>query len=183
MFIQKDISSSTPIPFPPGAHMQDLLEFLFWIPVISLLVMIPIVCWLDWKYREVSHEWWVGVIIINIPFAAVMYILGIYEWWMLIISFVAMVIYFILMKLHYIEGADYMFISCIVMFFVYNPLSNHWLMALPFSIFLGTCVGISAFWLLAWNLLNKKGFTVEINGNFPMMFPISAALVLTVLLA
>jgi len=163
--------------------MQNWIDFLLWIPVVSLLMMIPIVCWLDWKYREVDHTWWFVVIIVNIPFAAVMYILNIYEWWMLIISFVAMVIYFILMKLHYIEGADYMFITCIVMFFVYNPLSNHWLMALPFSIFLGTCVGISAFWLGLWNYLHKRGFVFDIEGNFPMMLPISAALLLTVVLA
>lgn len=152
-------------------------------PVVTLLAYIPLVCWLDLKYREVEPYWWIGLVVVNVPALILLYLSGIYVWWMLVISLVAVGIYYGAMLLHYIEGADFMFIACIMLFFVYNPVSGHWLMALPFTIFFATCTGIAGIWVGIWNTIQGKGFVFDFNGNVPMMLPLSAALILTVMLA
>ena len=119
----------------------------------------------------------------NMPLLVLFCALGVYEWWMLVPSLIAIPIYFVLMKMHYIEGADFMFILWILLFFVYNPVSGHWLMALPFSIFFAACTGIAGIWIGIWNIVRGKGCVFDFEGYVPMMFPISAALVLTVMLA
>ena len=163
--------------------MLPLVEFLIWMPVITLLVYIPLVCWLDWKYREIEPYWWIGLAVVNAPALFLLYLSGAYVWWMFVLSIVAVAIYYGAMLLHYIEGADFMFIMFIMLFFIYNPVSGHWLMALPFTIFFATCTGISGIWIGIWNTIRGKGFVFDFNGHVPMMLPISAALILTVMLA
>jgi hypothetical protein len=166
-----------------GDIIPNLIDFLIWMPVLTLLAYVPIVCWLDWKYREVDHIWWIGLVVVNIPAYILLAIAGYYEWWMAILSLVAILIYYGLMLMHYIEGADFMYIMWIVLFFIYNPMSGHWLMALPFSIFFAACTGIAGIWVLTYNLVKGNGISFEFDRGFPMMLPISAALVLTVMLA
>ena len=121
--------------------------------------------------------------ITNIPITIGFYLVGLYEWWMLVISIVAIAIYYCLSLLHYIEGADFMYIMWILLFFIYNPISGHWLMALPFSIFFAACTGIAGIWVLTYNLVKHKQIAFDIEGHVPMMFVVSAALILTVMLA
>ena len=159
-----------------------LLDFMLAVPAITLLLYIPLVCWLDWKYREVEHSWWIGLLLINGPLMVTLILAGVYEWWMLVISLVAIVWYFAAMKLHYIEGADFMYCMWISLFLVYNPISGHWLMALPFSIFLTTTLIITGVVVMWWNFINNRGMTFTFPRGVPLMLPISAALVLTVML-
>jgi hypothetical protein len=163
--------------------MSNPIEFLPWLPVLTLLAYIPIVCVLDWKFREVDHIWWIGLVVVNAPAYLLLAVTGIYEWWMFVLSLGAILIYYGLMQMHYIEGADFMYIMWIMLFFVYNPISGHWLMALPFSIFFAACTGIAGIWVLTYNLVKGKGVSFDIDGHVPMMLVISAALVLTVMLA
>jgi hypothetical protein len=162
--------------------MLSLIDFLPWIPVITLLIYVPIVCYLDWKLREVEPIYWFGLVIVNVPTMMILYVTT-YEWWMFAVSIVAVAIYYGLMLMHYIEGADFMYIMFILLFFVYNPVSGHWLMALPFSIFFAACTGIAGIWILTYNLVKGNGVSFDIDRHVPMMFVVSAALILTVMLA
>jgi hypothetical protein len=179
----KDISFSIPDISQNGARMSNLIDAMSWIPVITLLIYVPIVCWLDLRYREVEPLYWLGLVAVNIPVMAIFYLTGMYEWWMFVLSIVAVEIYYGLMLMHYIEGADFMYIMWIMLFFIYNPISGHWLMALPFSIFLAACTGIAGIWVLTYNLVKHKQISFDIEGHVPMMFVVSAALILTVMLA
>jgi hypothetical protein len=160
----------------------DLISNLLWIPVITLLLYVPLVCYLDIKYREVDHYWWLGFVLINIPVYFALLTIGIYQWWMCLFSFLGVVIYFIMMKLHYIEGADFVFISMILIFLQFNPVTQHWFMTIPFSILLVGCLGVCGIWLLVKNISIGKGISFEVENGFPMMIPISSALVLVVML-
>jgi hypothetical protein len=163
--------------------MLNLIEFLSWVPVITLLIYVPIVCYLDWKYREVEPIYWLGLVVVNIPVMIFFIILGIYVWWMLVVSLIAITIYYVLSQMHYIEGADFVYISWILLFFIYNPVSGHWLMALPFSIFFAACTGIAGMWILTHNLVKHQEISFDVPRHVPMMFVVSAALILTVMLA
>jgi hypothetical protein len=166
-----------------GDIISNLIDFMAWVPIISLLIYVPIVCYLDWKVREVEPIMWLGLVIVNLPITILFYLGGLYLWWMFVISLIAITIYYAAMLMHYIEGADFMYIMFILLFFIYNPISGHWLMALPFSIFFAACTGIAGIWVLTYNLVKGNGVSFEFDRGFPMMIPISAALVLTVMLA
>jgi hypothetical protein len=163
--------------------LSNLIDGLLWIPVITLLCYTPIVCYLDWKNREVEPYWWTELIAANTPLLVIFYLSQIYSWWMFVISIVAVAIYYVLMLMHYIEGADFMYIMFIMLFFVYNPISSHWLMALPFSIFFAACTGIAGVWVLTYNLVKGNGVSFDVPRHVPMMVVVSAALILTVMLA
>jgi hypothetical protein len=182
-FTTKATSSCSPTRFRNGARMSDLIDFLSWVPIITLLIYVPIVCYLDWKLREVEPIYWLGLVAVNIPIMIIFIVMGIYQWWMLVLSLVAIIIYYVLSQMHYIEGADFVYISWILLFFIYNPTSGHWLMALPFSIFLAACSGIAGYWILTYNIFVHHEISFDIERHVPMMFVVSAALVLTVMLA
>lgn len=105
---------------------------------------------------------------------------GVYEGWMLGVTAFAVLVYFAMMKTHLIEGADFVFMMWIAMFLVISPRTGVAGLAGSFSILLIACVVASSFISKTINLIaGKKALGTEM---FPMMFPISAALILTVIL-
>lgn len=154
---------------------------IFWIPINSLLLYIPLVCLLDLKYREIEHWYWLPLVLVNIPVVVMLLQDGNYM--LFIPSLVAIFVWFTAMRFHFVEGADFLYLTWISLFFIYNPLSGHWLMVLPFTIFLLSCLLITAGWILIYNLVTRGELTLRFNKEIPMMFPISAALILTVVLA
>ena len=165
---------------------MTLIDALLWIPMLSLLAYIPLVCWLDYKYREIDHYWWFSLALINIPLSGFLYFTGIYDWYLLIPSVIASVIFFIAMRFHYIEGADFMYSLWIFLFFVYNPISQHILMPVSFIIYFIACIVITGMGRALWNFIHGKGLPPLLptrEDRFPMMFPLSFALILTAVLA
>jgi hypothetical protein len=159
---------------------MQLSELLLWVPIVTLLLCVPFVCYKDYKYREVSHEFWKVLVLINLPVYAFMLISGVYELWMMAISAMVILFAFGAMKKHLIEGADFMFIMWIAAFFVIEPRTGVSGIAAPFLIFL---IAITVSTSLVVKIINtvagQKALEAEM---FPMMFPISAALILTVIL-
>ena len=135
---------------------------------------------MDWKYREVPHKFWMPLLMFNIPVYIFMLVTGAYESWMIGVSAFAVLIYFAMMKTKLIEGADFVFMMWIAMFLVISPMTGVAGLAGSFSIMLIACVVASTFITKTINLVaNKTAMDVCM---FPMMFPISAALILTVVL-
>jgi hypothetical protein len=164
--------------------MLSLIDIALATPAAILLLYVPLVCYLDGKHREVRHEWWIPLVTVNAPLSAFLIIIGVYQWYMLVISAVAIVLAFAAMKREWIQGADFMFIMFIVLFLQYNPVSGHWLMALPFFIFLTAALIITAWFILLRNILNNYHTSpLHYPRGIPLMLPISAALILTILLA
>ncbi len=171
----------------------QLIDFL-WIPVITLLAYTPIVCYLDWKYREIDHILWMWLGAINGIVAAGMLIGGIYEWWFYIPSAVACLIFLGARVLDYIQGADLIYLSMIAIFFQYNPISGHWFPVLAFCIYLAATMIITGICIIWYKIIPEWAtgkFTCRdksdtslfmVPGGIPMMLPISAALILTVVM-
>lgn len=157
------------------------------VPVISFLIYIPILCYLDIRSREVDHWIWLPLVIPNSIIAAYMYLIGSYPWYSLLISLIVIGIFFYCQKNHLIEGADYIFLCCITMFFVVNPFPYaHGLMQIPFYIYLIVSMMVTALGVLAYNYLagNRWGL-VDMMSRYPrgipFMLPISAAFIVTLL--
>ena len=166
--------------FQSGVLLVIPLELYLWIPIVTLLLYVPYVCYMDWKYREVPHDSWKLLLAVNVPLYMIMVLYGVYELWMLIISAMVILFAFVAMKKHLIEGADFVFIMWISAFFVIEPRTGVAGIAAPFLIFLiAITVSVSMIVKVVNTITGKKSLGAEM---FPMMFPISAALILTVIL-
>lgn len=159
------------------------IDVLKWIPLISLLLCIPSVCYKDITTRRVEHNFWIPLVAVNIPVALALLVAGYYEPWMYLFTIAPICLYFILQKKHYIEGADFMFMMFITLFFMINPYSGRYLMSIPFAIFLVSSFIITGAAVILYNFTHGNGLSVKIKHGVPMMFPISAALILTAVLA
>lgn len=160
--------------------IPEVDQTLLWTPVAVFLIYTPLVIYLDIKYREIEHHIWTPLILLNLPTIIISVISG--NWIPYIPGIVVSVVWYEAMRFHFFEGADFLYLVWISVFFVYNPVSGHWLMVLPFTIFLAACLVSSTFFVILYNLITGKGITSKYD-KFPMMIPISAALVLTVALA
>jgi hypothetical protein len=135
---------------------------------------------MDLKYREVPHKVWKPLVMFNLPVWLYFVATGVYEGWMLGISVVAMCVFFAMMRAHLIEGADFVYMSLIAFFLVMSPRTGIAGLAACFTIFLVALTVASTIVVKTVNAIN--GENVLRAEMFPMMLPISAALIFTVML-
>lgn len=160
--------------------MPMIDNVLVWIPALVILAYIPILIWLDLKYREVEHNYWWWMIGICSPCVFILYYFDIYPMLLLGLSLAAVGVYFVAMRLGLFEGADFMFLMFISLYFVQNPISGLVLMPVSFGIFLmAVIIGANLIMRLVPKGMIPPGFTK----TFPMMIPISAAFLITLVLA
>ena len=159
---------------------------LLWVPIALLLgYMIP-ACYYDVKYRELPKGFWTLLWTVCVPLTALLYLSVVYPIEALVISLFFVSVYFILMSKHIFEGADFMYLAGISLFFVTNPINNHSLMCITYAIFLiVSVIGFAAYYQVAvrfkiQDILNWTS-SDKLEG-FPMILPISLALILTVVL-
>ena len=154
---------------------------LVWIPTLLLLGYAPFACYYDLKYREVPKYFWVLLLTICIPITALLYVIGVYPIEMGGLSLVACGCYLLLRVMDLYQGADFVYLCCISLFLVQNPYTGHVLMPVSFGIFFLASVVSFA---IAYQIPAVRAYVDSKNlPGFPMMFPISLALVLTVLIA
>ena len=162
------------------------IENLIWLPAILLLGYIYPACRNDIKHREMPVGFWTLLWIICLPVTGVLYLLKIYPIEALYISVLMVGIYFLLYTKHLYEGADFMYLAGISLFFVTNPINGHSLMAISYAIFLiVSVIGFAAFYQagVRFRIPDILNWTTSRDlPGFPMMLPISLALVLTVVL-
>ena len=146
-------------------------EYLVFIPVLTILLYIPDSCYLDWKYRAIEHDFWKWLFIINFPVMLWLYYDGTYPIECLWISLVAVGIWFLLTKMNWIGGADFMFLAAISLFFVVNPVSQHVLMPLVVAEYLVASCAVC--WMVL-KLLPDNTYR-DLVAKFPMIITISLA--------
>jgi hypothetical protein len=144
--------------------------------MVSILIGYGIVaCYFDIKYREIPEGFWMLLYTIGIPVTALFYYIGIYPWEAGVISAFGVAVFLILLLRGVYEGADFVYLSAISLFFVTNPFSGHSLMIFSYGIFLVVSIIGCA---LAYQFI-KLRYSMQ---NYPMMIPITIALILTVIL-
>ena len=156
--------------------MQNSL--LPWISVISILIYVPFVCYLDWKHRDIgTHKLWLPLLAINIPVVSAGYLTGLYSPTMLLLTLAFSIAWFLLLK-H--RGADCVWLICITMFAVINPRTGMNFIQ-PFVMYL-IIFTAATFWGI-WidnRFHHIKGLYVE-NG-IPFLIPISLAFIAAVVM-
>ena len=153
--------------------LNEFMQLLIWVPVVTLASMALVVSYLDIKCQWVDHEIWGMFLSINIPILMFMYIVQYFPLELLALSLGAVVFWFVLMKLGAFQGADFVFLSMISIFFVQNPISGRVLMPLVLFEMLMLCsvAAMIVFWI----------FRVKME-RVPFIPVISLAFLLTVVL-
>jgi len=159
-----------------------------WVPLVTTLLMLPIVCHLDLKYREIPDIYMLVFFFVNIPFTFSGYLTGIYTWESLVVSFLPCILYLVMARRDYIHGDDFIFLTIISIICIQNPLH-------PNQGGMGVTMLLNFIAMMFWTLpinfihniyLGRRGtlykmFTYTEKG-IPMMLPIAAAFILTVVL-
>lgn len=157
------------------------LDNLIYIPAFLLVLYTIPACILDLRKREMPVGFWTLLVVVCAPVTVLLYLTGYYSYYMAALSMGFIGAYLILLVMGWYGGADFWYLTWITLFFVQNPISGHILMPISFGIFLVASVVV--FGVLGRTpFINKVLINNDLPG-FPMMLPISLALILTVAIA
>jgi hypothetical protein len=149
----------------------SLDTLILWFPVLVIVSHLPHLVWLDMKYREVGYKEWYGLL----PMFAVtgyLYAVGFYPIECMWISFAAVIIFYAAYHLHLFEGADFMLLMFMSLFYVVNPISGRVLMPL---VLLEMLLIVFVFVNVVALIFRKK------FEQFPMIPVIAAAFIMAVM--
>lgn len=151
---------------------MNLNDLTLWFPVLVIAAYLPHLVWLDLKYREIQYNNWYGMLPMFL-ITGYLYAVGFYPIECMWISFAMVAVFYVAMKLHLFEGADFMLLMFISLFFVANPISGRVLMPLVLTEML----------LIAFVFVNLVCFIFQKKyEHFPMIPVIAAAFVMAVIL-
>lgn len=149
---------------------MSLDTLILWFPVLVIVSHLPHLILLDLKYREIGYKEWYGLLPMFI-ITGYLYAVGFYPIECMWISFVFVGIYYAAYHLHLFEGADFMLLMFMSLFYVVNPISGHYFTQFHLMIYL----------LVAWIITNFCVFMFNRHiRNFPMIPVIAAAFIMAV---
>jgi Flp pilus assembly protein protease CpaA len=168
-----------------------------WIPLLTILPLIPAMCYYDWKERIVP-DWIIAAIYyVNIPVLVFMYVMGTYGLEEIIVTLLPVSIFYVIMRVReeFFHGDDFMIAAAICLFCIVNPLNpDSGAVGVKMMIYL---VGTSVLFLglmTAYNIFSDKPKMEDLGkdlvsllmktpeGGFPFIFPIAAAFILALIL-
>ncbi len=171
-------------------------SFWMWIPFLTILPLIPAMCYYDWKERIVPDAILEAIYIINTPVLIFMYAMGTYGLEEIIVTLLPAIVFYMIMRLRedFFHGDDFLVALAICLFCVVNPLRpDSGAVGVAMMVYL---VGTSILFLgamVVYNLLKERPAIHDIGdvvslvlktpeGGFPFIFPIAAAFILAVIL-
>jgi Flp pilus assembly protein protease CpaA len=164
-------------------NTRGLLEII----VLVFLCYIPVLCYLDIRYRQIDHKIWILLFLIGTPITAYLYTSQMYPVISLIISLIMAAIFYFAYLHNYLQGADFMYLFWITMFWVVNPFPvPHGLMQIIFYLYLMIVMILTAPVILVYNYLKGHRWGLvdmmsSFQGGIPFIIPISVAFVLSVM--
>jgi len=153
--------------------------------VFMIAVYIPCVIYMDIMYREFYPEQWVYLWFAGGSITTYLYLTGVYPWYSFVISMVMCIIFYFVMQLGFLEGADLLFLCTISLVWVVNPYPYpHGLMQIPFYIYFAFTTILSMMYVFFYNLYKGNRWDItsmmsQYPRGFPYMITISAAFILS----
>jgi hypothetical protein len=165
-----------------------MFDFLLLVPVLSILAYLPYLIACDIATREVPYNAWLPLIAVNVlPLVYFLIIPDGYPWYSLVISAVMIAVFYVVMLRGLLQGADFIFLAVISLFWVVNPFPwPHGLMQIIFYIDLFIVMILTAFCILVYNIAagNRWGI-IDMMSKYPrgipFIIPIAAAFVMSVM--
>ena len=160
---------------------------LLWINLVAFLLYIPVICYLDIRYREVNPLHWIPLVLVASPILIYALVSELIPWYSPVISGVMILIFYLAMHLGYLEGADYLFLCLISIFWVVNPTPYpHGLMQIVFYIYFLFVSAMTAVVVLIYNIIKGNNWgPVDMMSRYPRgvpyLVPISIAFLMSVM--
>lgn len=163
-------------------------EMLPWFSILSLLLYIPVLCYLDWKHRDIgTHKLWLPLLAINIPVVSAAYLTGLYSPIMLPLTLAFSLVWLYLFRKRMADGA---WLICITMFAVINPRTGMNFIQ-PFLMYL-IIFTAATFWGI-WldkrirkpdplNVVTRSWSDFKMKNGIPFLIPISLAFIAAVVM-
>jgi hypothetical protein len=128
-----------------------------WFAIISLLIYVPVLCYLDWKHRDIGTH--------KLPI-------------MLALTIAFSLTWFLLLK-H--RGADCVWLICITMFAIVNPRTGMNFIQ-PFLMYLIIFTAATFWGIWLDNRFKKHVNSFSMENGIPFLIPISLAFVAAVVM-
>ena len=168
--------------------MTPIEEIMLRIPVVTLLLYVPFICYADLKWREIPFKWWLPLLAVDLPILIYFNYTGYFPPQVAILSLIMVGMFWVMHRLDFIQGSDFIFLAAISLFFVVAPFPvPHWGAQILFYLYLIAAMIFTAPVLFYLNY--RRGFrgsframVSEWPGGIPLILPISAALLMTVVL-
>lgn len=168
--------------------MINLIEVSTYVGIVSFLIFLPILCYMDIRYRRVPRWPLATLIVVNIPAVLILYSNGL-PIAFIAISIVITTFYTLMYLVGAFKGGDWKILVLIAWFCILNPfntLDN--IFQIQYVIFLS---GTSLLWMLYVYINNKlknvKGTLWERMNRYPRgspwMIPVTIAFYLAVIFA
>ena len=169
--------------------MLSFADTVLWINLIMFLAYVPLVCYFDIRYREFNPMLWAPLVGWGCITSYVMYFTadGWYPKETIIASLLLIFIFWVMLRFKVIEGADYLYLCIIALFWVVNPYpTNHGIMQFVFYAYLMFTLLVTAVVVLLYNVINGHRWgIVDMMSKYPrgvpMLVPIAIAFVLSAL--
>lgn len=167
--------------------------------MLTITAFLPVICYLDLKYRKIPIEYFYTLATINIPVAAIIYA----ERWLTLLNLftgicISIVIWFAYLAFRQgiFSGADRNLIILMIMFTFYNPFSPladpqyaefiAWVYQVKFFAYLFMVMCFVPLVILIYNLWKKNQYNLwdmltKYPRGIPMTIPISAAYLITLI--
>jgi len=147
-------------------------DMLPWIAIMSLTAYIPFLCYMDWKHRDIgTHKIWLPLLALNLPVWVAGYITGLYPLALLGATVVFSIVWFMLM---YRRGADCVWLICITMFAVINPVT-HTNLIQPFVVYLIIFTAATFWGIWLDNRIRYRINSFSMDHGIPYLIVISLA--------
>lgn len=161
-----------------------LIDTLLLVPLVSVLLYIIPLCYLDIRYREVEHWYWLPLVLVNVPVMVYLYVSEWYPWYAFVISVVTCGIFLAVMKLGLLNGADFMFLIFIALFWIVNPYPLPHGIQAQFYVYLIVAMLVTSGCILGINYVKgeRKGLVAMMQDyprGVPYMLTVSLAFVLS----
>jgi hypothetical protein len=150
-----------------------------WLSLGTLLIYVPFICYLDWKYRDIgTHAIWLPLLAVNIPVVSAAYLTGYYPPVLLFLTSMISLAWFLIF---YRKGADCAWLILITMFAVVHPVTGVALLY-PFLMYLAIFTAAAIWWVFLDNRVRKGMWAFDIENGIPYLIPISLALIAAVVM-
>ena len=161
-------------------------SLIYYIPVLSILLYIPFVCYSDYRSRSVPFLWYLPLILLNsLPLYLYFIESPPRNYWLFGLTIALCLILFWLAVLKAIGGGDFWFATFIMIFVPYNPflpartffpLDFFWMLCLT-AVYLPVITYIYNVWKR--NRYTFFGMLTRFPDGFPYIIPISFAFIAT----
>ena len=158
------------------------------ITMLSFLVYCPVLCYLDWNYRDIgTNKLWIPLLVLNIPLLIFGYAIGLYPPVLALVSGISIALWVILFGIFLLwldkrPSADFVWLCLISIFMVLNPFTGQPFMQM-FTFYLVGMTAATYWWIFLDNLILNHVLSLKMKNGIPYLIPISCALVLALVVS